>query len=93
MLEKEFKQVMKYRNIGQQKLAEKLGYLLKEDVLSWKKGSGDPRAISRKLVKNSLGIKTLIKWLAFLDYELVLQPKISGTRRDGTIVVTSVEEE
>lgn len=93
MLEKEFKKVLKSRKIGQQRLAERLGYILKKDVGPWKRGAGDPRAISSRLTKNALGIKTLYKWLNALDYEIVLQPKVSGVRREGTVVVDLIEEE
>lgn len=61
------------KKVTQMRLAEKLGY----------KSQG---GISN-LLKGSISCDNLIKVLSELDYEVVVQPKTQGKRKEGSIVL------
>ncbi len=50
-------------------------------------------AIGNAKKRNDVYVSTLIKWCESLGYEVVIQEKKQGRRRDGQIVLSSKEEE
>jgi predicted transcriptional regulator len=49
-------------------------------------------AIGNALKRNDLYVSTLIKWCELNGYEVVIQEKKSGRRRDDQIVLSQKEE-
>ena len=49
-------------------------------------------AIGNAKKRNDVYVSTLIKWCESLGYEVVIQEKKQGRRRDGQIVLTQKEE-
>ena len=70
------RQALSDRNTTQTKLAELLGY-------------ASSTGVSNKLnsTTQELSVDTVIRMLDVLDYEVVVQPKTSGKRKEGSIVL------
>lgn len=49
-------------------------------------------AIGNALKRNDVYVSTLVKWCELNGYEVVIQEKKSGRRRDGQIVLEQKEE-
>lgn len=49
-------------------------------------------AIGNAKKRNDIYVSTLIKWCEALGYEVVIQEKKQGRRRDGQIVLSAKEE-
>lgn len=49
-------------------------------------------AIGNALKRNDVYVSTLIKWCEINGYEVVIQEKKQGRRRDGQIVLSQKEE-
>ncbi len=49
-------------------------------------------AIGNAIKRNDVYVSTLIKWCELNGYEVVIQEKKSGRRRDGQIVLSQKEE-
>lgn len=75
---KAVKQAMKERKMTQSRLASILGYASQSGV-------------ARRL-QEGMTTDTLIKFLEALDYEVVIQPKSAGRRKDNQILLKRGEE-
>lgn len=67
------KEVMKVTRTTQTRLAELMGYKSQGTV--------------GNALKARLSAEMLVQWLDKLGYEVVVQPKTSGKRREGSIVL------
>ena len=65
---------MKEAKITQNDLAELMGY-------------NSQGTVGNALRSNNFTTNTFIRWLDCLDYEVVVQPKTSGKRKEGSIVL------
>ena len=65
---------MKEAKITQNDLAELMGY-------------NSQGTVGNALRSNNFTTNTFIRWLGCLDYEVVVQPKTSGKRKEGSIVL------
>ena len=65
--------VLADKKVTQVKLAEMMGYATQA-------------AVNNRLNSN-ISCDLLIQWLDKLDYEVVVQPKTSGKRKEGSIVL------
>lgn len=73
--------MLKYRNISQSRMAEKMGYAF-------------PSAIGQMLQRGNVTAKVLARMAEEADFELVLQPKrAAGRRPEGQIVIDAEDEQ
>lgn len=65
---------------------------VKQNALSAAMGHNSPSAIYNILQRNNMDTDNLVKILDLLDYEVVVQPKTQGKRKEGSMVLTSGDE-
>jgi transcriptional regulator with XRE-family HTH domain len=73
--------IMKQKGITQQKIADMLGLVVGQ------------RVVTNKLATKNMTMKTALMFLDALDYELVIKPKTRGKRKEGEILITMDGEE
>lgn len=55
-------------------------------------GQSSQSVISERLRRDNLSVRTMLEMLDAMGYEMVIQPKSRGKRKEGQIVLTAGEE-
>lgn len=55
-------------------------------------GKKRPNDVSARLAHNNMSFSTAIEMLSVLGYEVIVQEKRAGTRRDDQMVITDKQE-